>query len=149
MLTTLGIFIEFILIMLLMGYFIVYARAKSRQIAYSVKGDVHEANHWDQKRRLYSRIWHGIGLIMRSVFIIIVFFEFFGLWYHAILGTLISIFLSWTLFDRGINIVMGSDFWYIDSKNINKFIGKAYWTLTVMLIVGIIYWAIAGQKFFN
>ena len=145
MITTIGIFIEFILVMLLMGYFIIYTRAKVNAVAYRLQKKLELSQEEADKTKKYSGIWHGLGLAMRLVFIGIVFFEYWGQWYEAVLYTMISIFLSWTVFDRGINVVMKNDFFYTDSKNINKFLGKLYWILTIALMVGIILWAILGN----
>lgn len=154
MFITTGIFIEFVLIMLLMGYFILYAKAKAKEAVFVALKRNTEALIWQYRKERYSRLWHGIGLVMRCLFVVIVFISHWGYWYHAILYSLIAIFFSWQVFDRGINIIIfegrnsKQTFFYIDSKNINKFLGKAYWICAGLLIGFIVGWAIIGQRFF-
>lgn len=143
------IFIEFILIALLMGYFIQYARTKASYIIFKERRDIYNYLIWEYKMKRYSNIWHGIGLIMRIGFSLITFFSFWGFWYHAILGTLISIVFSWTIFDRIINIIIGNSFWYVDGRRVNRFLAKVYWILNILLLITIVIFAVIGQRFFN
>ena len=152
MIVTIGIFVEFLLLTALMGFFIVYAKTKAKIAALNAVKRQVDAQDLIRKAKWYSSVWHGLGLTIRLVFIGIVFFSQWGSWYHAILDTLISIILSWVIFDRGINVVLfwknnlKKNFWYVDKRNINKFLGKAYWIITIALIIVTIYWAFSGQR---
>lgn len=141
-----GLFIEFVLLSVLMGYFIVYAKTKAKIAALNAVKRQVDAQDLIRKAKWYSSVWHGIGLSMRIGLLIIVFIAYWNQWYHAILFTLIGILFSWTIFDRVINVIIGADFLYVDQRNVNKFLGKAYWIMTIALIIVIVYWAFSGQR---
>lgn len=121
--------------------------------AYVILWGVHKnLPFWEQKRKLYSKIWHGVGWVLRFEIALLVAWllsfhpgtpfncTLFVLWAIAFLN------INWTGYDFTINLIrylhVGTpDLWYIDDKGVNAIMmdifggEKPLWALRGILLV--------------
>ncbi len=99
------------------------------------------------KKRLYSKIWHGIGLALRIMIFALPFF-FLQNWIEILKWTLIFVAVGGVLYDFIINFIRfryngAPPLWYVDNKGWNAFFlkfisAKWYWILRGIFVIGTI-----------